>query len=363
MELAVGASARKLRLSLDQRASHAYLHSLLEHNPIAVLVLDRTHRFQWCNPAFRQLFQYDPVELETWGIDSMIAGPDFLQEATQVTRRVLSGERVHILSKRRRKDGLMVDVEIHGVPLILDGEVVGVYGLYQDVTERMALSEAMQEMATRLHLVREEERRRFARDLHDSLSQELALLNWNLNRLETLLPQQSDTALELLRETRELAELCGGHIRSASFLLHPPQLGEVDLMTAIEWLAEGFQKRSGISVKVQLQLQAQAIAIPMPLQSALYRVVQEGLANVLRHARDSSVQVKLFRKGKWLVVSVVNERMNPAATPTVSLRGVGLDGMRERLEECGGSLQVDALPAGLHIVASVPTRGDAACAS
>jgi PAS domain S-box-containing protein len=361
MELALGSSARKPRLSLDHRASHAYLHSLLEHNPIAVLVLDRAHRFQWCNPAFRQLFQYDPVELETWGIDSMISGPDFLQEATQITRRVLAGERVHILSKRRRKDGLMVDVEIHGVPLILDEEVVGVYGLYQDVTERMALSEAMQEMVTRLHSVREEERRRFARDLHDSLSQELALLNWNLNRLETLLLPQSDMALELLRETRELAELCGGHIRSASFLLHPPQLGEVDLTTAIGWLVEGFQKRSGIAVTVQLQ--SQKISVPMPLQAALYRVVQEGLANVLRHARDSSVQVKLFRKNTWLVVSVTNERIQPGHVTDVSSRGVGLDGMRERLEECGGYLQVDALPAGVHIVASVPIRGHVACAS
>lgn len=361
MELPLRMPSKKFRLSLDSRASNAYLHSLLEHNPIAVVVLDRTHRVQWCNPAFQKLFQYEPVELETWGIDSLIAGPDFLQEATQMTSRVLSGERAHTLTKRRRKDGLMVDVEIHGVPLILDDEVVGVYGLYQDVTERMALAEAMQEMTARLHSVREEERRRFARDLHDSLSQELALLNWNLNRLEALLPQESATAAELLRETRELAELCGGQIRSASFLLHPPQLGEADLNTAIEWLAEGFQKRSGIAVEVQLQRQKNAM--PMLLQSALYRVVQESLANVLRHARDSSVLIKLSRKGDWLELAVINQSREPIKASMLSGCGVGLAGMRERLKECGGSLHVNPLPEGMHIVASVPASRHAVCAS
>jgi PAS domain S-box-containing protein len=361
MESSSAQFVERLRLRIDSRTSYAYLHALIEYNPIAVIVLDSKHKFQMCNPAFERLFQFDSAELETWGIDGLIAGPDFIHEAGQMTRRVLSGERVHILTKRRRKDGLLIDVEMYGVPLLLDGRVAGVYGLYQDVTERMQLAAAAQQMTARLNTAREEERRRFARDLHDSLSQELALLNWNLRRLEQSLPVKDTATAEVLNQTRELADLCINQIRSASFLLHPPQLGEAELNTAIAWLAEGFQKRSGIAVEVILDEPKEQL--PMPMQSALYRVVQEALANVLRHARDSSIEVRLIQNADWLELSVTNHRATAAPVSTfTTVQGVGLAGMHERLKELSGTLQVHSSVWGLRIVASVPLCEGVACA-
>jgi PAS domain S-box-containing protein len=346
-------------LALDDRASTAYLHALIEHNPIAIIVLDSRHKFQLCNPAFEALFQFNASELSAWGIDSLISGPDLMQEATQLTRRVLNGEQVHTLTRRRRKDGLIVDVDLHGVPLMVDGQVAGVFGLYQDVTERMKLNEAMEQMTTRLNTIREEERRRFARDLHDSLSQELTLLNWNLRKLAQLAPHDSPMQA-LLNETREIADVCVGQIRTASFLMHPPQLGEADLQSAILWLAEGFGQRSGM--RIHLNIQPFPYRLPIEVESALYRMVQEGLANILRHARDSSVTLSLRLEGHALKLTLTNHGTG-SEIPTLLSNGVGLSSMRERLEEFGGTLLVTPLHAGVQLSASIPFHQAERCAS
>lgn len=348
-------------LHLDDHASTTYLHALIQHNPIAIIVLDSRHKFQMCNPAFEKLFRFETAELETWGLDTLIAGPDFMGEAAELTHRVLAGERVHTVTKRRRKDGLIIDVELHGVPLVVDGRVTGVYGLYQDVTERMEVTAAMKQMATRLHTIRDEERRRFARDLHDSLSQDLTLLSWNLRRLSQAVPAES-TMQPLLAETSELADSCISQIRSASFLMHPPQLGEADLHTAILWLAEGFQRRSGIDVTLRLEPLPQRLSLE--LEVALYRLVQEGLANVLRHARDSSVTLTLLVEEDGLELILANDvaLMQPAGSGVPALNGVGLSSMHERLQEFGGKLRITSTGTGVQLSAHVPLGREVTCA-
>lgn len=355
-------TAASIALPLDDHASTTYLHALIEHSPIAIVVLDSCHRFKMCNPAFEKLFQFEASDLATWGIDTMIAGPDFIQEASRLTHRVLSAERVHTLTKRRRKDGLIIDVELHGVPLVIDGRVQGIYGLYQDVTERSELNAAMEQMTTRLNEVRDEERRRFARDLHDSLSQDLTLLTWNLRKLSRGVAD--NPALQtLVTETSELADLCVNQIRSASFLMHPPQLGEANLQTAILWLAEGFERRSGIAITLEIE--------PLParllpdLELAIYRIVQEGFANVLRHARESSILLSLTHQHGTLTLTMANYVQEQQGEQLVrsSLTGVGLRSMSERLEPFGGILDICSSHVGTQLTASIPLSEDLLCAS
>jgi PAS domain S-box-containing protein len=348
-------------LPLDDHASTTYLHALIEHNPIAVIVLDSRHKVQLCNPAFVKLFRYEVSEIETWGIDAMIAGPDFMQEAVRLTQLVMSGERVHTVTKRRRKDGLIIDVDLHGVPLIVNGRVAGVYGLYQDVTERLEITAAMEQMTTQLNTIRDEERRRFARDLHDSLSQDLTLLSWNLRKLSQIMPPES-TMQSLLGETSELADVCISQIRSASFLMHPPQLGEADLHTAILWLMEGFERRSGI--EITLRMEPLPNRLSLDLEVALYRLVQEGLANVLRHARDSSVALTLSVEDDVLKLTLANyvKVLQPVGAISPPLKGVGLSSMHERLQEFGGTLRVTSTSTGMQLSAYVPLTRELVCA-
>ncbi|MFQ5662673.1 MAG: ATP-binding protein [Terriglobia bacterium] len=137
---------------LEERT--AYLSALIENSPLGIVVIDPQYRVKMCNPAFERLFLYRQAETVGRTIDEFIAPPEFRPEADESTRRVCAGETVHIITRRRRKDGTLVDVEFHGVPLRWDGKMIGGYGLYQDITER---KRAETERARALHLQAENE--------------------------------------------------------------------------------------------------------------------------------------------------------------------------------------------------------------
>ena len=236
----------------DAGTSAAYLHALIENSPIAIVVLDGQYRYTMCNPAFEMLFQYTPKELSSADLDDLIAGPEMADEAACLSGRVMRGNKVHTITQRRRRDGMMLDVEIYGIPLMVDDKLAGVYGLYQDVTERNKAQTAFREISGQLENLQQEERRRLARDLHDSTSQELAVLNWNLTRLMNLVGDRDDALKTLVRQTKEIACECSARIRSVAYLLHPPLLGEAGLTQAVPWLAEGFEQRSGIRVTLDM---------------------------------------------------------------------------------------------------------------
>ena len=113
-----------------------YLSALLENSPVAIVVLDRQQRIQLCNPAFERLFLYRQDEIVGADLDPLITSAEQHSEATGLTETTAQGNSAHRITQRMRKDGSMVDVEIYGVPLEIGGELVGVYGLYQDITDR-----------------------------------------------------------------------------------------------------------------------------------------------------------------------------------------------------------------------------------
>ncbi|WP_263384704.1 PAS domain-containing sensor histidine kinase [Granulicella arctica] len=338
--------------------SATYLRALLENSPIAIVVLDAHHRYTMCNPAFERLFQYSPKELATANLDELIAGPEMVDEARRLSQQTLQGRHVHTVTQRRRRDAMMVDVEIYGIPLIVDEELVGVYGLYQDVTDRNKAQTAFRQISDRLENLQQMERRRLARDLHDSTSQELAVLNWNLTRLMNLVGDRDDMLKTLVQETKEIAYQCSTKIRSASYLLHPPLLGEGGLTVAVSWLAEGFEERSGI--RVTLVMSADLGRFQDEVEIAIFRIVQESLANVLRHSGSPVVNVLLQRKEEWLELRVTDQGRGHMREVLLQARdsrsGVGISGMRERAEQLGGCLQISHSDEGTTIVASIPTQ-------
>ncbi|HEX4651905.1 MAG TPA: PAS domain S-box protein [Granulicella sp.] len=354
--------------------SDPHLQALIEHSPIAILILDAHHRYRMCNPAFEKLFQFTHSELLVTDPDDLIAGPELAHEAAYLSDRVLQGSKVHIVTQRRRKDGTTLDVELHGVPLMVDGELTGVYALYQDVTERNRARTALLQMSDKLQNLQQEERRRLARDLHDSTSQELAVLNWNLSRLQRLVQHDEDSALhELVEQTKELAYQCSAKIRSASYLLHPPLLEKAGLCSAVSWLAEGFEQRSGIRVLIDSLPQLGRIS--SEAEVAVFQTLQESLSNVLRHSGSPVVRISLRKNAQWLRLAVSDEGKGTKTSlstedlpksvhgglqqrdqESLEARGLGIRGMRERLEQLGGSLTVSRSSRGTTLVATVPAE-------
>src|SRR6202048_3848451 len=289
----------------DAGTSAAYLRALIENSPIAIVVLDGQYRYTMCNPAFERLFQYTPKELSSSDLDDLIAGPEMADEAACLSGRVMRGNKVHTVTQRRRRDGMMVDVEIYGIPLMVDGQLAGVYALYQDVTKRNEAQTAFRQISDQMETLQQEERRRIARDLHDSTSQELAVLNWNLTRLKNLVGDGDETLKLLVQQTKDIASQCSACLRSASYLLHPPLFGEGGLTRALSWLAEGFEQRSGI--RVALELSAELGRFRDEVEIVIFRIVQEGLANVLRHSGSSTVRISLRRRDGWLKLEISDE--------------------------------------------------------
>jgi PAS domain S-box-containing protein len=119
-------------------SDNAYLRLLIEHSPVAIVILDSSHRALHCNPIFERMFGYTRTEIVNRNFDELIAFEDTLAEARRCTLSVLHGEKMQMVSRRRRKDGVWIDVDIHGIPLIVDGRLRGVYGLYVDITEQPA---------------------------------------------------------------------------------------------------------------------------------------------------------------------------------------------------------------------------------
>ena len=343
-------------LRMSAATSASFLSALIENSPIAVLVLDAQHRYTMCNPAFEKLFQYSPKELAAANLDELIAGPDMVEEAAQISSQVLRGRKVHKVAQRRRRDGMIVDVEIYGIPLMVDGELAGVYGLYQDVTERNKAQTAFRQISDKMENLQQEERRRIARDLHDSTSQELAVLNWNLTRLKSLVGDGDHPLRQLVQETQDIASQCSARIRSASYLLHPPLLGNAGLTPALSWLAEGFEERSGIAV--ELELSPNLGRFRDEVEIAVFRIVQEGLSNVLRHSGSPTVRISLMRLERWLKLRISDQGKGheQEAFRQASHRtsGVGICSMRERVEQLGGCLEIGCDENGTTVTGMIP---------
>jgi two-component system, cell cycle sensor histidine kinase and response regulator CckA len=120
----------------------AYLHALSENNPLGIVVLDLNGRVEMCNPAFERLFDYRMGEILGANLDSLLSPPNVAEEAAHLTRRAAVGETVRSTTKRRRRDGLLVDVQIIGVPLVVAGKRFGSFAMYEDISERRRAEEA-----------------------------------------------------------------------------------------------------------------------------------------------------------------------------------------------------------------------------
>lgn len=228
----------------------------------------------------------------------------------------------------------------------------------QELIER-ANAESYRMLSARILELQDVERRKIARELHDSVGQYLAALKINIGQL-----QRHDKGVPIqlqprVSESLDLANRAIGEIRTISHLLHPPLLDELGFHSAVRWYADGFAQRSG--VKVDLRLTEVTKRLPWEIELALFRVLQESLTNVHRHAKatrveievectDDEVILRLHDNGKGIPDQILDGFRSGGAG------GIGLAGMRERLAELDGTLDVESGPGGTRVRATLPTR-------
>lgn len=223
-----------------------------------------------------------------------------------------------------------------------DGTPIGWLEINSDLTLQKQSQEAARRLSARILKVQDEERRKVARELHDSLGQYLASLKVNVSA--SLRAAASEPSRQLLQECTELLDQCLTETRTISYLLHPPLLDETGLASPIRWYVEGFAKRSGI--QVELNIPETIPRFSNEIETAVFRILQESLTNAHRHAKTPRVEIEIQVGGDTIVMSV---RDHGSGIPPPLLRsfmernervGVGLAGMRERARELGGMMTV-----------------------
>jgi two-component system, NarL family, sensor kinase len=205
------------------------------------------------------------------------------------------------------------------------------------------------------------ERRRIATMLHETTAQDLAALKLLLTRLNRTTAHLPDEERNALDESIALAEQSMTEIRTVSYLLHPPFLDEAGLVLALRWYVGGFAKRSGITV--DLELPESLERLPLDTETVLFRIVQESLTNIHRHAGSQTARIRMTRDAGTLVLEIADQGRG---IPSASLEqlaggagGVGIASMAERIEQVGGHLEVVSSDQGTTVRVRLPIAGHA----
>jgi signal transduction histidine kinase len=207
--------------------------------------------------------------------------------------------------------------------------------------------EQLQVLSARLMSLQDEERRRIARDLHDSTAQALSALEMNTTLLES--KATDDQTRKLAADTAEISRQVCQELRNISYLLHPPLLDEEGLVFAIRWFTDGFTKRNGIPVFLDLPDEFPRLSAGE--ETALFRIVQEALSNIYRHAGATKAWITLRRAEDGVISLEIRDNGEglPEGFSFSKSVGVGLAGMRERIKRLGGVLEVDSSPYGVSL--------------
>jgi signal transduction histidine kinase len=228
----------------------------------------------------------------------------------------------------------------------------------QRTRELREANHSLGELTGRLLQLQDDERRRIARELHDSVGQTLAALSMNLSTVAADIDRLTKTA-GTVADSAALVKDMSGDIRTISYLLHPPLLDEAGLSSALRWYIEGFAERS--KIRATLEFPDGFGRLSRELETAIFRVVQECLTNIHRHSESPMATVRISRSATdvWIEVEDKGKGLSPekgaeiASTGTV---GVGIRGMRERMRQLGGSLEIcsDGIGKGTVVMARLP---------
>jgi PAS domain S-box-containing protein len=332
------------------RQSNDRLTALINASPVGIVILDADGLCQLWNPGAQHIFGWR--EDEVLGRPLPTVAPDQSNEHRYLRERVMKDEAFTDLEVvRYKKDGTPVFISLSTAPLRdSSGTICGVLGLMADMTQRKQVGlelshsrDQLRALAKRLESVREEESSRIAREIHDELGQAMTSLkldlSWVARRLS--IPETADTRRQLLERihgTMQQLEVTIQTVRAIATTLRPSVLDELGLAAALDWQTRDFEKRTGIRCEWSMPL------VPIPIgpdqATAIFRIYQEILTNVVRHAQASNIRIHLDICAGWLVFEVCDNGRGIPDSSLVNQNSLGLLGMRERAAQWGGDVSI-----------------------
>lgn len=332
-----------------QRSESRYRY-LLTNAPDIVFSIDMTGQFTFLSDATQTILGWTADELlgRKWRDVVDVERSAGLRDAFEAMRVPPYPPAVQRFTLRHR-DGTLIPADMRGVAIVIDGQFAGAHGIVRDLREQVRMEGDLQRQATELATT--EERQRLARELHDSVTQALFSMTLTTRSVELLVDRDPEGAKRMLGELKALERDALAEMRALIFELRPNQLEELGLEQALRLHAAAVQGRTGLPIAVEC---APVDRAPLPVEDALYRIAQEAIHNVVKHARATAVSVALDQADRTLRLRVVDDGagFDPTDVPAGHL---GLTSMRTRAEGVGGRFAIDSRPGdGTRLDVAVP---------
>lgn len=262
--------------------------------------------------------------------------------------------RAEVESVAVRGDGTTFEAVVRGAPISYHGRPAFLISV-EDLSERQRAEKQRATLSRKVQVAQEEERSRISRDLHDGLGQIIAAANFELGMMRKRLTAASGVDEAEFAETSALIGEAGEKLRRICRGLRPPMLDDLGLIPAVRQLADEIEEHSDLEIDLEIRLDEDQFPVPPDAALCLFRVLQEALTNVVRHADASRVSVTLVREYQWLTLSVYDNGEGFEPKTLAQAHGYGVEGMKERVRLVNGTFEIQSVPGqGTRVTLRVP---------
>jgi PAS domain S-box-containing protein len=356
--------------------------SFLEAVRAAIIITDVAGVITHWNPFAEQLYGWRSIEVIGRNIMEITVSTETEQQAKEHMATLVAGGSWSGEFEVRCKSGRFLTALVTLSPIVDDrGTTIRIVGVSQDLSERKQTenelrkmgieqerrvrertaelnkaNESLRDLSARLLILRDEEARRLARELHDSVGQLLSAMSINIATIQAQSHKLDGAGAKAAAENKLLIEQTNNEIRTISHLLHPPLLDELGLASTLRWYVDEFSERS--KLKTELGISSNFGRFSTDLETVIFRIVQECLTNIHRHSGSKTAAIRIFRQDGQIII-VVQDSGNGISPDKLSLisdsqGGVGFRGMRERIRHLGGDLKIHSDREGTVVTARLP---------